>query len=296
MVTKTTKTTKTTKQKKVVILYSGGMDSFIMYHMAKVENPNAEIVPIFFDYGHPANKAEKAALPDFVEVRSVDWLNLPGQEQLTREDTPYDVPMFIPGRNLVFSVLAACHELPSEIWLGALVDEIDNPAGTDKNKKFLDETGKLLSYVLSPWQNDIKLVTPLANKGFDKLAATKWALANGLTKEDLISTTSCYHEEPKEDVAIQPCGNCKQCLKRFVTFGVLGFDELDQMKQHPMTAPVTRQWIINKTEDLLTTGWVYPGTSDLDMPYIAKYVNENIEMFKDDNEFMNTIKTIKENI
>jgi len=271
---------------KIVVLYSGGLDSRIMYQMAKVKNPGAEVKALYWDYGHQAARSEIAHLPDFVEVRKVDWYNLPNQKLYAKDGDPSG-PIYIPGRNLVFSVLSACEELADEVHLGALAEE-DNPKGTDKNSKFTKMSSELLSYVLSPFIGNVKVRIPLAEAGLNKLQAVKWGLENGLTPEDYKNTMSCYHES---DEGIKPCGNCKQCLRRFAIFGEMGFDELDNMLQHPLKAEHSRKWLIDLVQELEENGWNPPLSEDLHFPYISKYLHENKE-FQDDVELMDALSKI----
>ena len=62
--------------KKIAILYSGGLDSYILYHYAKITNPTDDIIGVYWDHGQEADEAEQLSLPDFVQVRKVDWLKL----------------------------------------------------------------------------------------------------------------------------------------------------------------------------------------------------------------------------
>src|SRR5690625_80518 len=139
---------------KIVILYSGGLDSYIMKRYAELKYPNAELKFIYYKHGAESEEKEISLLPEYVEIRSIDWLGDKIRPKAKKED-PFAGAIYIPGRNLVFSVLAACQELPDEIWLGVLADE-NNEGATDKNSKFAGATSNLLSYVLSPFLDDIK--------------------------------------------------------------------------------------------------------------------------------------------
>ena len=61
---------------KITILYSGGLDSTILYAYAKVNYPDAEISCVWFHHGHSAAIQEEAVLPSFVKVRRMEWLQL----------------------------------------------------------------------------------------------------------------------------------------------------------------------------------------------------------------------------
>lgn len=203
---------------KIVILYSSGLDSFLMYKLAKKEHPNAEVKCIFFAHGQDAQDVEMSKLPDFVTVRKIDWLG-DDIKPLAKKSDPFAGAIYIPGRNLVFSVVAACQELPDQIWMGTMWDE-DNQQATDKNEEFRKATSRLLSYVLSPFIGDVKLQFPFVQKQWTKEDAVNWALQNGVSKEELIETVSCWHQHGE-----LPCGECKQCTKRMLVFGLNGFEE-----------------------------------------------------------------------
>lgn len=192
---------------RIVILYSSGLDSRIMLHYAKVKHPEAEIKCIYYAHGAESEQAEIDRLPDFVEVRKIDWLNDKIKPVAKKED-PFAGAIYIPGRNLVFATLAACQELANEIWMGTLVDEV-NPKGTDKNDTFRHLASGTISYALSPFIDWVTVRFPFAEAEMTKADAVCWALLNGMTPEEILDTTSCWHR-----TGDLPCGQCKQCFKR----------------------------------------------------------------------------------
>lgn len=198
------------KTKIISLLYSSGLDSLIMLCYAKVNYPYANIKCVYYKHGADSEDAEIARLPSFVEVRTIDWLGK-NIKPVAKKDDPFAGAIYIPGRNLIFAALAACQDLPDEIWMGTLFDE-DNPKGTDKNEKFRNDTSKLLSYVLSPFIDSVKVRFPFVDEKWTKVEAVAWALQNGLSAEELKSTVSCWHHGE------QPCGRCKQCFKRQLVF------------------------------------------------------------------------------
>ncbi|MCK5020085.1 MAG: 7-cyano-7-deazaguanine synthase [Candidatus Peribacteraceae bacterium] len=212
--------------KKITILYSGGLDSYLMYHWAKIHQPTAEVECIFYQHGQESEQAEIDVLPDFVKVRKIDWLGKDIQPVAKKSD-PFAGAIYIPGRNLVFGVLAACQSLPDEIWMGTVWDE-DNQQATDKNDRFKTVTSSLISYVLSPFTDAVEIKFPFVEAEMTKEDLVRWALTNGITKEQLINdTVSCWNQ-----VDDKPCGACKQCTKRMLVFGLNGFSEPYNI--HPM--------------------------------------------------------------
>lgn len=203
---------------KIVINYSGGLDSLIMRHYAQITYPDSEIVCIYYKHGAASEAKELSTLPDYVQIRTIDWLNDKCKPVAKKED-PFAGAIYIPGRNLIFASLAACQELANEVWMGTVWDE-DNPKGTDKNEHFRSETSNLLSYVLSPFVDGVKVRFPFVELEWTKVESVRWALANGLTKEEILNSVSCWeHTDGK------PCGQCKQCVKRALVFKLNGFSE-----------------------------------------------------------------------
>ncbi len=206
--------------RKIVILYSGGLDSFIMKKLAELQYPDHEVKCIYYRHGADSEQKEIDLLPDFVEVRTVDWLN-ETTRPVAKIDQPLAGAIYIPGRNLAFSVLAACQELPDQIWLGVLKDE-NNPAATDKNDLFRHSATAAISYALSPFKDGVAVVFPFVERGWTKVDAVNWALSVGVPKEDLLKTVSCWHAHDGK-----ACGTCWQCVKRRLVFLNCGIDEVE---------------------------------------------------------------------
>jgi len=200
---------------KIVILFSGGLDSLIMKKYAEFYFPEAEVVCVFYDIGQEYLEKEMAALPDYVIRRKLDWL---GGKAAAAKEGSTSGNIYIPGRNLVLATLVACADLPDEIWMGALLGETV-AHGTDKNYEFLEHANRTLNYVLSPFKTKIQVRFPLADAGFNKFTATKWALENGLPAQEIIDSSSCLSGEAGK------CGHCVVCFRRFGIFTQLGLTE-----------------------------------------------------------------------
>lgn len=201
---------------KILILYSGGLDSKIMELYAKINHPNDEIKKVWFDIGQEYSEKEMKCLDSDVDIRKIDYLK--DFKCVGKEGNPCGNIM-IPGRNAVLALLGSSIYLPDEIWLGALCGETHKEA-TDKNYEFLENFNTFVNYVLSPYtKKEIKLRFPLADAGFGKLDSVKWALENGLTKEELLLTSSCLSGEKGN------CGVCIVCVRRWGIFKQLGIHE-----------------------------------------------------------------------
>jgi 7-cyano-7-deazaguanine synthase in queuosine biosynthesis len=196
---------------KIVILYSGGADSKLMYEYAKIKG-YTNIQLVYFNIGQEYAYKEIATLPDEVEVLDMPWFF--SGEQSKEGNASGNI--FIPGRNLVFSVLAASKYLPDEVWLGSLCGE-DHSVATDKNEIFRQGTTNLLSYVLSPFKKDVLLRFPFVEEGWGKLDIVKWALENNL-EDVVLSSSSCMSKEEGQ------CGQCVVCARLWGIFIQLGID------------------------------------------------------------------------
>jgi len=256
---------------KISVLYSGGLDSRIMHHMAKIKYPNAEITATYFKHGQPNEAREVNGLPAFVDIKQIDWLG--GDKQPVAQKGRREGAIMIPGRNLLFATAIACQELPNEIWIGALQGET-HEKGTDKNYTFLSKMNETLGYVLGPFQENITGVFPLADAGLDKLGEVKWALENGLTKEDLLDTRSCHSGETER------CGECIQCVKRWAVFGECGFSETYDLD--PLESDFGKKFIYDLVNCALGNDDYYDEVTRAEMmPFIIKTFKETPERFEE---------------
>lgn len=242
---------------KIAICYSGGLDSFILHHYAKINYPDAEVVSVYYAHGAESEKAELKAIPPFVKVRKMDWLD-DQTKPLTKESDPFASAIYIPGRNLIFASLVACQELPDQVWMGTMWDE-DNEQATDKNSIFREMTSNLLTYVLSPFKKSIQIRFPFVEEKMTKMDSVRWALTNGISPEQLKATTSCWH-----NIDGIPCGECKQCGKRMLVFELNGIQET--YKIHPMSSVEQR----NRFDDYVSL--YNSGKANLDEETMAKMI------------------------
>ena len=215
---------------KISILYSGGLDSFLLYRYAKKNYPNAEISTVYFKHGSISEQKEIESLPSFVKIREVKLLD-EDHYLLSKNKKVNKGSIYISGRNLVFTVLLGSLDLPDEIWLGSTWED-DYPNSTDKNEHFRQATSDLLSYVLSPFtKNSIKVRFPIVELNLSKRNLVKYALTNKLaTKNEILKTVSCYNFTQQ-----LPCGECWQCFSRALIFKLENIESEKCMKD-PFTS------------------------------------------------------------
>jgi len=247
---------------KITILYSGGLDSFIMYKLAMSNYPDADIKCVYYAHGAESEEFEIASLPDFVIVKRIDWLGKDIRPKAKIED-PFAGEIYIPGRNMVFCTLAASQFLPDQIWLGVLRDENNNKA-TDKNTTFKNLSKSLISYVLSPFLDQCDIVFPFDDLGWTKEDSVRWALTHNTTEEELKSTISCWSHNG------EPCGRCKQCFKRKLVFSINGISE--KFKEDPLNS----EYGFNLAKNFLTAKFLY-NTTNTDELTVADLIERSLD-------------------
>jgi 7-cyano-7-deazaguanine synthase in queuosine biosynthesis len=108
----------------------------------------------------------------------------------------------IPLRNAFLVMIASQYD--SDIALIVQRGEMDIP---DRSLRFFNEFGEWLTFLRG---RTITLTTPFFD--MTKTDIVNWYLKQGLNKDILISTRSCY--SPGDN----PCGNCAACFRRWVAF------------------------------------------------------------------------------
>ena len=205
--------------KKILILYSGGLDSFVMRKLAHQKYGEKNTTCVFWDFGQPYAEKEKKALPDDVIIEKFNWLsknyNPSGKEGSLSGN------IIIDGRNMVLAIITSAKYLGhDEIWLGALLGEMHKQS-TDKNRTFQEKINDLMLYVYGV-EKAPKLVYPLADLYFNKVREVQWAYNNGVTVEQLYKTSSCLTAGDTGK-----CGQCVACFRRWGVFKQLGIPDYD---------------------------------------------------------------------
>lgn len=226
----------------IVILYSGGLDSFIMKKLAEVMHPNVEPKLVHFDIGQEYSEKEMLAIKNSgydVEIRKVDWLR--PETVLSGKNESNSGNIFIPGRNMILSSLAASIFSPDEVWMGGLKGE-DHAKATDKNQRFIDRSNHLWDHVYSPFETIPRLVFPLIDNKWGKFEAVEWVYNGGhATKEELLNTSSCL-----SGTTAKNCGTCVVCCRRKYIFKQLGFEE--EYEVDPLEGETNLKMIIEMLE------------------------------------------------
>jgi 7-cyano-7-deazaguanine synthase in queuosine biosynthesis len=179
-----------------VLLFSGGLDSFIAYHYL-----GHHIKTVYFNTGIKYSDEEERVIKHLIPDTIIDHSLKLKSREIENSDTA-----FIPMRNLYLAMLAC--KYGDEIIIAGLKDDAVN----DKNPQIFEKMSAILSEL-----NGRKIVVRSPFWEMTKADIVKWYLAGGGNQHDLLKTISCY-EPDKTDY----CGKCKCCFRKWVALWVNG--------------------------------------------------------------------------
>ncbi len=202
-------------KQKHIVLYSGGLDSFITLEYVRSEFSDQEVEAIYLPLGHRYEPQERKAIGDtYLETLVMTGLRDLGTHE--EEDA------YIHHRN-AFLCLMVAKRIPAgtvgRIWLTVQKDELSIP---DRTPEFMRDMGELLSTLGST----ITISSPWLHK--DKTDMVDWYLneyEDG-DVEALKRTHSCYRP------AIFPCGDCPACIRRYIAMYLNGIEEEYETDPH----------------------------------------------------------------
>lgn len=201
-----------------VLLYSGGMDSWIAADMWQPD------VLLYAALGHRYQAQELDTIArSNRRVTVEDRLRLGDLERLDG---------IIPLRNLYLVALATHHG--PDVALGALAGEV-NP---DKGEPFRLQAQQVLTTCYGPsyWSDGdpVRVHYPLAC--YTKAELVARYLAQGGDGDELVAVTrSCYSGTD------EPCGWCAACVKRHIALAANGLSE--RTERPPATSPYLRAMV-----------------------------------------------------
>lgn len=190
-------------------MYSGGLDSFIMYHYALKEGYDPTCLHV--DLGHPYGEKERRTFNMGGWFPEVDIIDMSSLYNLIEKRLSNQI---IPSRNVLLGVIGSMFS--ERVWLGALDGE-QLGKEHDKSPRFFEELTQLLSYTNEFFQPSTIVEAPFAN--MSKSETIEWAINRGIPLETLFETSTCYHP------TIDKCGECLTCVKRWMSFKANGIDE-----------------------------------------------------------------------
>ena len=181
---------------KKVLLYSGGMDSWLISKICKPD------IKLFVDMGTASSTAERKHLPH--DVKIVEMKDL---AQFERIETDFILPL----RNMYLIAIAT--NFGEHIVLGANATDITN----DKTNEFATKLQDLLNYMWLPqkWTNGKDIVVDVSYRQYTKSQLLKLYLDNGgKWQEAYKHTFSCYTPE----ISTTECHNCRPCFLKLMAF------------------------------------------------------------------------------
>lgn len=195
---------------KKVLLYSGGMDSWLM---SKLWNPD---IKLYVDMKTRYSENELARVRKEPGVQVVEF----PLGQWEREDA------IIPLRNL-YLAMVACNVTGSEdveILIGATAGD----RVLDKSPEFVNKATDLLSYLYTPqhWIPEGKKVRVCIDyKQYTKTDLLKMFKEQGGDLEEAFTRSfSCY-----DPVDGHECWHCKPCFRKFTAFSEAGYEFSDDV-------------------------------------------------------------------
>ena len=207
---------------KMVLLFSGGMDSVIFDHLLK---PDVLLyLPTGSKYEYiETQKLDSLAMKGYIDNKKLvvlpDVLNL---SLFERDDA------IVPNRNAFLLLFASLY---GEILI---LGSVQGDRSYDKDEIFYDKMMALLNHM---WQEQhwteektFKVMSPYKNT--TKTQLIKDYLADGGKPEILLESYSCY--EGKEEL----CGWCKPCFRKWVSLHNNGITIPENYyKNNPWDAP-----------------------------------------------------------
>lgn len=194
---------------KKVLLYSGGMDSWLIN---KIWKPDYKF---YINMGTEYSEDEIKRLPEDVKVVDFTLLN------------KYILPnSIIPLRNAYLYMIAANETgfEDVEICIGALNGDRIN----DKSQEFADKLDDLLKFLYEEQQSqpgrNIKISMPFKNNSKRELCEM-YVEQGGTLREIYDQSFTCYHPVDGKE-----CLSCKACFRKAIPFIVAGMEFTEEEK------------------------------------------------------------------
>lgn len=212
---------------KIVVIYSGGMDSFTILN--KAVQAGHEVLAVSFNYGQRHSKellfardvcSGLAVTHNIIDITAMQSLmsnsSLMAQSDEEIPEGHYEADNMkstvVPNRNMILISLAiayAVNEQAQEVWYGA--HSGDHTVYPDCRPEFVEAMAK--ASLLANFE-PIAVVAPYLNG--DKIDILRDGLAMGL---DYAKTWTCYNGREKA------CGKCGSCVERLEAFTENGLSD-----------------------------------------------------------------------
>ncbi len=196
------------KNQKVIVLFSGGLDSTVALYWVRAHRGNP--IPLTINYtGRP--EAEKRAVHQILEAGKfpkaieVDIPFYKDAESSAQEIGPASPlhrvsPVYLPAKNILFYAIALYYaELYSAPYLIGGHYKADAKRFPDVSQEFFDRFNTLLQDVLATLRN-VRILTPFLS--YDKQKLIQLGHQYAIPFQFI---WSCYHD------GADPCGTCEGC-------------------------------------------------------------------------------------
>lgn len=207
--------------KRVVLLYSGGVDSTSAGLL--LNQQGYEVYPLFIDYGQSSVKAERhlaETAPDKLGFRQsqiieTDLVKLLTKSRLLGQKAVDDSDAWVPGRNTLFMVIAGIYAKQIDadgISIGYMLD--DNFVFGDNDYFHHKSMEEILS---KTFLRPMEVFLPI--KAMNKKGLLKLLYESGY----LDLTVSCWNAT-LENNQVTTCHNCANCKEREENLSGIIFD------------------------------------------------------------------------
>ena len=173
---------------KKVLLYSGGMDSYIINYLWKPD------VKLFIDYGTDQTAEERKRLPKDVIVKEIDL------SQYIENDGINTIPL----RNLLFANIAVNYG--DVIAIGGVKDDLHY----DKTRRFARKSTRLFNSVLTKEKSNRKVKIVVPYRKYTKKQLVEQFIKNGGNINKLLTDSWSCHRP----INNKACGKCIPCVKK----------------------------------------------------------------------------------
>jgi len=186
---------------KVVLLFSGGIDSFVGRHYLEKQHADFTCAYFWLSTSYTSKEAQAVRMmePTIKTDYTLAWL---GEHEKGSS-------AFVPYRNLYLAMTASIKYAPNVCICGVLDDKVP-----DKN----EEVFQLWSNHLSRVGNQkVKVFSPFWH--MRKHEVVNWYLESGGTINEIQGTVSCY-----SSVSDLYCGHCRSCFRKFIALRANGIN------------------------------------------------------------------------
>ena len=230
---------------KIVLLYSGGMDSLMIDYLMKPD----VLLNVNMQSSYDARERETFEFNKLnVDMNRMIYLH----DELNLKDYERD-DAIVPNRN-AHLVLFASH-YGETIWLGS----VSGDRSFDKDEMFYHHMETLLNHMWQAqhWTEERRFTVSSPFKDRTKTDLVEEYLEKGGQPQYLLDSYSCYEGEQ------QHCGQCKACFRKWVALenNAVEYNRDSYWKEAPWEAP----WLEEILYQIYNGG--YRGIEDKDIIY-----------------------------